>query len=336
MRLPRPKPPPGRVAYYHCTSRIVDRVKRLGDVEKEYFVRQLRRYEAFCGVRICTYTIMSNHFHLLVEVPGRPNPPPSVDALLARLEAFYSRAEMSSIRSQLAAAGTDPEKIARWKEPYLRRMWDISRFMQELKQTFSRWYNQRLDRQGTLWESRFRCSLVQGHSLALAVVAGYIDLNPVRAQLVHDPLEYRWNGYAEAMAGNASQRDALESVLPPEYRCLESYRMLIHQAGREQFGPDGRPTRPGFKPETIARVWTEGGRISAAELIRCRVRYMVEGVVIGSREFVEDVFRGIRSYYNPRRRTGARRVRGLDPPVFSLKRFRLNPVTAPEPAGGSP
>src|SRR5690606_3151563 len=174
------------------------------------------------------------------------------------------------------------------------------------------------------------------HSLALAVVAGYIDLNPVRAQLVHDPLEYRWNGYAEAMAGNASQRDALESVLPPEYRCLESYRMLIHQAGREQFGPDGRPTRPGFKPETIARVWTEGGRISAAELIRCRVRYMVEGVVIGSREFVEDVFRGIRSYYNPRRRTGARRLRGLDPPVFSLKRFRLNPVTAPEPAGGSP
>ncbi|MCK5924075.1 MAG: transposase, partial [Methylococcales bacterium] len=40
-----------------------------GDVEKEQFVRLMRLYEAFCGVRVLSFCVMSNHFHILVEVP---------------------------------------------------------------------------------------------------------------------------------------------------------------------------------------------------------------------------------------------------------------------------
>ncbi len=328
MRLPRVRPPQDAAyAYYHCTSRIVDRVRRLGDVEKEYFVRQLRRYEAFCGVRIITYTVMGNHFHLLVEVPKPPRPPPTPETLLDRLEAFYSPSEMIAIRTRLAAAANDPERITRWMQPYLNRMWNISRFMQELKQTFSRWYNRRAGRVGTLWEGRYRCSLVEGQSLPMAVVAGYIDLNPVRARLVEDPIDYRWNGYAEAVAGNVSQARALESVLPPGLQSLEAYRRLIHCRRRQ--------SRAGPDPAAIAQAWKDGGRLTAEQLVRCRVRYLVEGVVIGSRGFVNEVFVGIREFFNPRRTEGARRLRGVDPPIYSLKRFRLRPVTAPEPRSSS-
>ncbi len=43
-----------------------------GELEREPFVRLMREYEAFCGVRILTDCILSHHFHLLVEVPERP------------------------------------------------------------------------------------------------------------------------------------------------------------------------------------------------------------------------------------------------------------------------
>ncbi|MBK1830824.1 transposase [Verrucomicrobiaceae bacterium R5-34] len=55
---------------YHCISRVVDRQFILGRVEKDMFVQIMRQYEAFCGVRVLSYCIMSNHFHLLVEVPS--------------------------------------------------------------------------------------------------------------------------------------------------------------------------------------------------------------------------------------------------------------------------
>ena len=56
-------------------------------------------------------------------------------------------------------------------------------------------------RKGTLWEDRFRSVLVEGAGLALATMAAYIDLNPVRAGMVEDPKDYRWSGYGAAMAG---------------------------------------------------------------------------------------------------------------------------------------
>jgi len=59
-------------AYYHCVSRVVDRRFVLGEVEKERFVKIMRNYEDFCGVRILTFCVLSNHFHVLLEVPKRP------------------------------------------------------------------------------------------------------------------------------------------------------------------------------------------------------------------------------------------------------------------------
>jgi hypothetical protein len=60
------------VAYYHCVSRIVDRRFVLEAREREIFVRLMRGYESYCGVRIITFCVMSNHFHILLEVPRRP------------------------------------------------------------------------------------------------------------------------------------------------------------------------------------------------------------------------------------------------------------------------
>jgi hypothetical protein len=75
--------------------------------------------------------------------------------------------------------------------------------MKTFKQRATQSYNTRHGRKGTLWEERFKSILIQGHSgNALATVAAYIDLNPVRARIVSDPKDYRFSGYGEAMAGS--------------------------------------------------------------------------------------------------------------------------------------
>ena len=60
------------MAYYHCVSRVVERRFAFQDEEREQFVRLMRAYEAFCQVRVLSYCVMSNHFHIMVEVEKRP------------------------------------------------------------------------------------------------------------------------------------------------------------------------------------------------------------------------------------------------------------------------
>lgn len=90
MRRPRFKAPPEHpLAYYHCISRVVDRQFVFGQEENEQFVEFMRLYERFSGVRVVTFCVMSNHFHVLVEVPQRPTEMPDDAALLALLKKVY-------------------------------------------------------------------------------------------------------------------------------------------------------------------------------------------------------------------------------------------------------
>ncbi|MBX3731055.1 MAG: transposase [Verrucomicrobiae bacterium] len=63
------------VAHDHCMLRVVNRDFVFGPQEREHFVRLLRAYERVCSVSVLTFSILSNHFHLLVEVPARPEQP---------------------------------------------------------------------------------------------------------------------------------------------------------------------------------------------------------------------------------------------------------------------
>ena len=93
----------GKPAIYHCVSRVVDRRFVLGDAEKEQFVEYMRAYEAFGHLRVLTYCVMSNHFHILVEVPERPAQDPGDEELLRHLKVLYAGKELAEIRWQLGA-----------------------------------------------------------------------------------------------------------------------------------------------------------------------------------------------------------------------------------------
>ncbi len=64
--------------------------------------------------------------------------------------------------------------------------------------SLGRRYVQRINRihnrTGTLWDSRYKSSLIHANSYLLSCQR-YIELNPVRAGLVRDPADYRWSSY---------------------------------------------------------------------------------------------------------------------------------------------
>ena len=341
MRLPRLKAPVDLpVAYYHCVSRVVDRQFVFGNLEKERFVELMRQYEAFCQVRVVTYCVMSNHFHLLLEIPQRRTHwEMSDEDLLHHLRAIYNPQQLASIRSDLSlwrANGADQTADA-YKHSVLQRMWDVSAFMKLLKQRFTQWFNRMHQRKGTLWEERFRSVLVEGTGDALWAMAAYIDLNPVRAGIVEDPKDYRWCGYAEATAGRKSAQEGLRVVVESlatrkvvkMHELLGSYRTLLFVAGEEEgLDPETkRALKRGLSREQIEKVLEARGRLSFSQMLRCRVRYFSDGVALGSLSFVNRIFTIERHRFSAKRTSGARALRQVDAPgLRTLRDLRLFPV----------
>lgn len=70
----------------------------------------------------------------------------------------------------------------------------IPTMMQAVGRTYVRRFNQRHGRSGTLWEGRYKSTLIQAERYLLACMV-YVDLNPVRAGLVADPADYPWSSH---------------------------------------------------------------------------------------------------------------------------------------------
>jgi len=79
----------------------------------------------------------------------------------------------------------------------------LSRLMQSLGRCYVRYINHTYKRTGTLWEGRFKHSLIQDESYYL-ICSRYIELNPVRAGMVEHPADYRWSSYHHNALGLAS------------------------------------------------------------------------------------------------------------------------------------
>ena len=305
----------GQTACYHCVGRSVAGAMLFGDLEKEILSGMLWKMAAFCGMEVITYCMMSNHFHVLIRVP---EPQQLTDAqLLERLKGLYgSKGTLTVLaREALTERGKIDEDIRR---KLLERMGDVSVFMRELKQRFSRWYNRHHERFGTLWAERFKSVVVENQPSSLEAVAAYIDLNPVRAGLVEDPKDYRFCGYAAAVAGNALARKGLMSFQgkPTWTACAAAYRVRLfvgagaaHQSGKVV-----------LDREKIKEVIAQGGELSLGQVLRLRVRHMSDGVALGTKAFVDEVFTRHRELFGKKRKDGARPIRALA--AFGLTALR--------------
>ena len=323
MRLARIKGQAGNAAVYHCISRTVAGEKLLNEACREKMSEILMALSAFCGLEVITYCMMANHFHVLIRVPVARDL--SDGELLERAEGFYGKKGLLSV---LAREGVEQRgRIDRHvRETLLGRMGDVSVFMKEFKQRFSRWFNRQSERFGTLWAERFKSVLVEDCPKAVQTVASYIDLNPVRAGLVEDPKEYRHCGYAAAVAGgNGRIRRGLMSFLNGKTwgEAAAEYRtgLLLRSVD------SGHSKKRALDRDAIRAALKDGGKLSPGEVLRLRIRHLTDGVVLGSKGFVDGVFERYRERFGPNRRSGARPIRSVPlPGLMALRDLRVDVV----------
>ena len=254
--------------------------------DKEVLRRMIWQIADYCGVQILTYAILINHFHLVLRVPQLQ--PVSDAELLRRYERLHPPStawctlRLAVVKRDLEENG---EKAAQFRARQLALMGDISPFMQLLKQRFATWFNRSHNRYGTLWAERYTSVLLEGRGPTVRRCMRYVDLNAVHSGSTRDPKDYRFCGYAEAVAGNQQAREGILSAFGQDR--WETFQGIYR---RSLFAEAARPRRKGavLHESAVQPVVEAEGALSVSETIRCRVRYLSDSVVLGSKAFVAE------------------------------------------------
>jgi len=282
---------------FHITTHTTGGVPWFEDDEKEYFFKLLQRFASGFFVDIHAFCIMSNHIH--IHATERRLEAENADdvELLRRYRLLYKKYHDPPPGSYGWDGILVPDEdggIRRLRE----RLGSISRFVQELKQTFSRWYNKKHTRKGTLWRERFKGIIVQRGEAQL-VCSTYIDLNSVRGGITQRPEDYRWSSMALRTGNPAGAKKLLAPVvgftleeaaeIPTFKDCLNLgefswYRTFVYACGGVKI--EGKGSIPS---ELVDEVLRCHGRLGVKDRFRYRVRNMSEGIALGSYTFIAGI-----------------------------------------------
>ena len=154
---------------------------------------------------------------------------------------------------------------------------------------------------------------------------------------MNEPEEYRWCSYAAAVGGMRLARSGIVSAVSYEKKitwkqALERYRKFMYGVGQEVKGdatPDGyEKSKGGFSQREIEAVWEAGGKLTIAQVLRCRIRYFTDGIVLGSQSFVDDFFARQRDSFGEKRTSGGRRMKAAQwGELRVLRDLKVDPVT---------
>ncbi|WP_457756218.1 transposase, partial [Thermodesulfatator indicus] len=179
------------------------------------------------------------------------------------------------------------EVLKKWRK----RLGNLSRYVQDIKQRFSRWYNKRVDRKGYFWADRFKSVIIETGEALLNCLA-YIELNPVRAGIVEKPENYRWCslGY-RARRGTGKTFLSLDIGLPryegkSEKEKFELLREFVYGKGGL-----GKPER------------------GTGKNLRQRVSFFTEGLAIGSKDFVKSAAARLKKFLGLKRGRKSKKIK---------------------------
>jgi REP element-mobilizing transposase RayT len=136
----------------------------------------------------------------------------------------------------------------------------LSRIMQRLGSGYTQYFNRRHRQVGHLFQGRYKAILCDKNSYLLELTR-YLHLNPVRAELVKDPMEYKWSSYASYMGKSQ------------EWAWLDSAAVL------EQFSGNLSDARRQYRRFVLEAIG-EGHKTEYYEVL--------EGRFLGDKEFAEE------------------------------------------------
>ena len=177
-------------SYYHVINRCIRRSFLCGDDpysqrnydhRRQWLVDRIKHLSSIFSINIAAYAIMSNHYHLVLQVDKVTADMWTMDEVIERWYRLYSGHPM--VDDYLANRNMSAVKLAKvdeyvqcWRD----RLYDISWFMKCLNEHISREANKEDNCTGKFWEGRFKSQALLDETALLSCMA-YVDLNPIRA-----------------------------------------------------------------------------------------------------------------------------------------------------------
>jgi putative transposase len=294
-------------AWYHLYSRTAGfkgEYPLSDDVPERRLVQTIQHYAAVYFCEVAAFCVMGNHYHLVARFEGFRDV--SRGELCARARRMYS-----SRRSQRVIDGWSDDD---WRR-YHRRLFDVSEFMRNVQSSFARWYNQTYRRRGRFWADRFKSTYLQDERAVLDCML-YVELNPVRADIVERPEE--WHGSSSRLRELGEDR----WLVPLRRFCrgrnraeaLTEYRQRLYYRGSVPTREGQRAISREVLDREIARGFTTDG------LFRKRLGYFVDGIVLGTETFIRERLARLREEGRYLRRTNP--ISQLGGVHFSLREQR--------------
>jgi putative transposase len=238
---------------------------------RQTFIRYINFYTAAYACEVATYTVMGNHYHLILRMKPYENLPR--ETLQKHAQALYPNTH------ELTKLWSDEH----W-EQLNRRLFNVADLMRNIQQGFARWFNKNHNRRGRFWADRFKSTILYGEK-SLVECMQYVDLNPLRAGLVERPEDYTHGAFALRAQNNAQHLCDLRPLFneKTKAKAFEQYRSQVYARGSV-------PSKEGdaVLPEAIIEGEMERHfKIGAKDEAREHFRFYVDGLVIGLRDKVE-------------------------------------------------
>ena len=174
--------------------------------------------------------------------------------------------------------------------------------MRNVQQSYTKWYNRRYRRRGSLWGERFKSAILGGQQSILDALL-YVELNPVRSGLVERPEDWQWSSAAVRALSQDDWLVPLEQLIPTvsSSGLFTDYRALLYHRGAVATKP-----ATGTIPLAILRLEEARGFSTPGAYLR-RLRFFSDGLYLGSRIQVQDWITELRRRgHYARRRQGIR------------------------------
>ena len=294
----------GEETIYHIISRTALPGYVLGDVEKEYLLSLIKDLSRIFFVDVFGFCIMGSHFHLLIKMKAVEN---------------YGNEEVKRRLSLFRNCEVD--LITDGQLPFTKEKFsNLSEFIKELKQRFSRYYNKLHERKGYFWGDRFKSVIVENGDTLINCLA-YIDLNPIRAGLTSIPDDYRWSsmGY-HVQTDNKGKFLSTDFGLSSYGEMSETERLTDYREFLYEKGAIETVKGVSINEVVIKKERDKDYKLTTIDRLRFKTRYFADSGIIGSKGFVSHYYEMFKGCFNTKHEKKPKKISGLDE-IYSLKRL---------------
>ena len=220
--------------YYHIMSRCVRRSYLCGtdkltgqcfEHRRQWIEDRIRLLSTVFSIDICSYAVMSNHYHIVLKVDVATSKNWNFDEVIQRWLCIHKGPFLIQKYQKGDAIDTAEMKVlTRIVDDWRVRLASVSEFMQQLNQVIARQANIEENCTGRFWEGRFKSQPLLTEE-ALITAMAYADLNPIRAKIANTLEQSKHTSIKERIKPSFNLARALDNN--PDFNQLYIERFAV-------------------------------------------------------------------------------------------------------------